>query len=228
MEDLLLQTSMLTPDFTIIGKFQCKIVKVYDADTVHCCFFPFGINDRAYKFHVRLNKIDSPELKSSDPLEKLVSQKLATFVSNLILDKICIIECNGFDKYGRILGNIFYNDIDVSDLLIQKEFVKQYGGGTKLKFDLDFLQKILNNDEIKNLEGITHKKIIKKNNEEKEGGEKTKRILKKNNNEKKEEEEKKDDGEEELPKEKTKKTIKKTDDEKPKRGKKIICSEEKL
>ena len=46
---------------------RAKVVKVYDGDTIHVVFYH---NDDYYRFKCRLNRIDTPEIKSKLILEK--------------------------------------------------------------------------------------------------------------------------------------------------------------
>ena len=39
----------------------------------------------------------------------------------------------GFDKYGRILADVYVNDIHLNELLIKERYAVKYDGGTKIK-----------------------------------------------------------------------------------------------
>ena len=119
-----------TKKFSFNGKtINCKVVKVYDGDSVTLAF-PF--NNAIYRFNCRLVGIDTPELRSRDKLEKNLAYIVRDFLSSLILHKIVKVDFFDMDKYGRPLIKIFTNDnICVNTLLIEKEYAIKYDGGTK-------------------------------------------------------------------------------------------------
>ena len=52
-----------------------------------------------------------------------------------ILDKdmvIVFVECLNFDKYGRLLANVFFDKINLSEYLIKHKLAYHYTGDTKL------------------------------------------------------------------------------------------------
>ena len=90
-----------TPLFTLNGmSTKAKIVKVYDGDTVHAVFELFG---KCHRFVCRIAHVDTPELRTKDENEKKRGYEVKSKVSELLLDKIFLIHCCEFDKYGRLL-----------------------------------------------------------------------------------------------------------------------------
>lgn len=128
-------------------KKKAKIISVYDADTVDAILC---VRDRPYKFKIRINGIDTPEIrppKTMDNRELHVECgiKCREYLKSKILNKIVEIHCSEFDKYGRILGQIYIDDMNISDHLLCKKYAKKYEGKTKIKWNLDDLQYIKNN-----------------------------------------------------------------------------------
>jgi len=126
-----------TNKFSLNGyKTFAKCVHVYDGDTVHVVFKMPSSND-CYKWVIRIMGIDTPEIKSKNTYEKQLAVKARDFLRNLILDKMIIIECLDFDKYGRLLGNLYIegNEKSISNMMIEKGFAKAYDGGTKIKWE---------------------------------------------------------------------------------------------
>jgi micrococcal nuclease len=111
---------------------KCKIIKVYDGDTVHV-IFPFG--GTFFKKQMRLAGIDAPELRTKNLVEKKVAIDVRDWLCNKICDKIVWIKFDDWDKYGRLLGTIFLNSKNINDELIEKNMVCKYTGGTKTPFD---------------------------------------------------------------------------------------------
>jgi endonuclease YncB( thermonuclease family) len=144
-------------NITTIG----KIVDIYDGDT---CKIVLLINNSLQKHNCRLLGIDTPEMK---PLITKINREdeilNATKCRNRLLqlctscdckldqqmkkieckhlldnnNKIINIKCHEFDKYGRLLVELFTNDKfnkSVNQLLVDEGFAKSYGGGTKEEF----------------------------------------------------------------------------------------------
>ena len=112
-----------------------RVIKVYDADTITIASkLPFD-NSPMYRLSVRLNGIDTPEIKGkgvSDE-EKEAAKNARDFVSNLILNKFVRLENIENEKYGRILADVYVGDIHINKLLLEEKYAVKYDGGTKIK-----------------------------------------------------------------------------------------------
>ena len=142
-----------TEFFTLSGiKTYARLVDVYDGDTITCIIPLFN---HYYKFHTRLNDLDTCEIKNKN--EEL--KKRALLARHKILDLVCnnnkldlhcsrkeiqhylskntylvYLECLMFDKYGRLLANVFEShesDKTFSQILIESHLGYHYDGGTK-------------------------------------------------------------------------------------------------
>lgn len=112
-----------------------KVIKVYDADTITIASTLPYKESPIYRFSVRLNGIDAPEIKGKDVSEeeKVAAQLARDYVSNLILDKYVRLENIQTEKYGRILATVFIDDINLNELLIKERYAVKYDGGHKVK-----------------------------------------------------------------------------------------------
>ena len=130
----LLEThSSKTNKFSLNGyRTYAKCVHVYDGDTVHVVFKMPNSNE-CHKWIIRLMGIDTPEMKSKNTAEKTKAIQCRDYLRSKILDKIIILDCLDFDKYGRLLGNVFIEGIEksISQDLIDSGMAKAYDGGTK-------------------------------------------------------------------------------------------------
>ena len=112
-----------------------KVIKVYDADTITIASkLPYD-SSPMYRLSVRLNGIDTPEIKGkgiSDE-EKKAAKEARDFVSNLVFNKFVRLENVQSEKYGRILADVFIDDIHLNELLIKERYAVKYDGGTKNK-----------------------------------------------------------------------------------------------
>lgn len=107
-----------------------KVIKVIDGDTITAIF---KYKDEFFKYNFRINNIDTAEIHSKDNNIKLKALEAKQFLFNLIFNKIIKAKFLNFDKYGRILVELFMNESDqlISDVLIEGGFAKKYNGGTK-------------------------------------------------------------------------------------------------
>ena len=137
-----------TPYFSLNGnKYIAKVVNVIDGDTIVAIIYLF---DNFYKFNIRLNGIDTCETKSSNIkiknlgleakyriLELITNKKYKDLDRNSIINifkndtYLVQISCYDFDKYGRLLADIFINDQNISNILIKEKLAYSYDGKVK-------------------------------------------------------------------------------------------------
>ncbi len=152
-----------TPEFSLCGSTLLgKVVECYDADT---CKIVLPVQNNFYKFTCRLSGIDTPEIKPrkdkpnrdneimwakkaraellkmicfNDSFNNLDIKKEEVIKHLEINKKLIKVKCLDFDKYGRLLVELFYNDeTDFSfnksfnSLLVEKDLAVCYDGGTK-------------------------------------------------------------------------------------------------
>ena len=122
------------PEFSLDGiKQMCKVVDVYDGDTVKVVFFT---NNILHKWSVRLYGINTPELRPSRSMpnrdiEIQKARESRDFLKKELekYDNIVCIKCLHFDKYGRLLG-LLYPKLDSKDsfnqLLINNNLATVY------------------------------------------------------------------------------------------------------
>ena len=100
-----------------------KCVNVYDGDTIQLVFPVQGV---LYRWTCRLSGIDTPEIRTRNKQEKAYGYKVRDTLREKLSSKMVMVHCGEFDKYGRLLGQIYLKD----------DYEKQFGGG-----DSDDLQK---------------------------------------------------------------------------------------
>lgn len=110
-----------------------KVVKVYDGDTITLASkLPYK-NSPIYRFQVRLNGIDSPEIRGKTDTERKKAIEAKESLSFLIMDKFVRLDNVSTEKYGRILADVYYRDVNVNEWMISHNFAVKYDGGTKIK-----------------------------------------------------------------------------------------------
>lgn len=107
------------------------VIKVYDGDTITIASkLPF-IESPLYRFPVRLNGIDTPELKGTTEDEKTAAKQARDALSQLILHKKVTLRNVQNEKYGRILAEVYLDNLCINEWLIKERFAVKYDGGTK-------------------------------------------------------------------------------------------------
>ena len=141
-----------TPVFSFNGiNGMSRVVDITDGDTIKAII---NFKDSYYKIIVRLNNIDTCETKSKCEENKNLGINAKKRLYNLITNKtidtndkklikkelndncyLIYLKCYDFDKYGRVLGDIYKNendDLSFSSILINEKLAYIYGGKTKL------------------------------------------------------------------------------------------------
>jgi len=121
----------------IKNEYDITIVKVIDGDTVDVDIeLGFGVCLKDER--VRIVGIDTPESRTSDPVEKLFGLAAKNRVLELLKDggKLITTENKkGEDmkgKFGRVLGDFRINDGRIlTDVLIEEGYCVPYFGGSK-------------------------------------------------------------------------------------------------
>lgn len=112
-----------------------RVIKVYDGDTITIASKLPIKKSPIYRFSVRLNGIDTPEMKGTGITddEKTAANQTKEFVTKLVLNKYIRLENIQNEKYGRILADVYIGDIHLNQLLIKERYAVVYNGETKIK-----------------------------------------------------------------------------------------------
>ena len=108
-----------------------RVIKVYDGDTITIASkLPFN-DSPLYRLSVRLNGIDTPEIKGKTEDEKLAAKQTRDALAGLILNKYVTLKNIQTEKYGRILADVYFGDLHLNEWLIKEKYAVKYDGGTK-------------------------------------------------------------------------------------------------
>ena len=124
---------------------QGYVIKVYDGDTITIATKLPYVESPLYRFSVRLNGIDCPEIKGKNALEKQVAHYAKMYVSDKVLHKTIYLDNVKTEKYGRVLADVYINPIlqtagqaagqgrieSLSQMLLRNGLAVEYDGGTK-------------------------------------------------------------------------------------------------
>lgn len=107
------------------------VVKVYDGDTITIVSqLPYP-ESPYFRFSVRLAGIDTPEMKGKSENEKIKAVQARDALSALILNKCIQLQNVTTEKYGRLLADVYLDNLHLNKWMIDKGFAVPYNGGTK-------------------------------------------------------------------------------------------------
>ena len=108
-------------------EYKCGVTRIVDGDTVDC-EIDLGF-DIIYKSRVRLYGIDTPESRTRDLDEKARGKLASKF---LHADKLVIqTKLDKKGKFGRVLGVIVADGVDLNQALIDNHLAVAYTGQSK-------------------------------------------------------------------------------------------------
>ena len=109
-----------------IYEYNASLLRVVDGDTVDA-LIDLGFSVWVKK-RIRLYKIDATETRTRDLEEKEQGFKTKERLTELLSandGKFTLIS-HGVGKYGRCLGTIIINNVDINELLITEGLAKEY------------------------------------------------------------------------------------------------------
>ena len=114
-----------------------KVIKVYDGDTITIASkMPFKeIDSPIYRFRVRFAGINSPEIKGDSEKECSLAIQSRDALHKLIFGKIVELRNNGTEKYGRILADIYLDNLHINKWMLDKKLAVKYNGSKKIRPD---------------------------------------------------------------------------------------------
>jgi micrococcal nuclease len=109
-----------------------KVVKVYDGDSITIASkLPGLLDSPIYKFPVRLNGIDAPEMRGKNEDEKRMAKRAQEALSEKVMDKFVHLKDVKTEKYGRLLCEVYIDKLHINQWMIDQRFAVAYDGGTK-------------------------------------------------------------------------------------------------
>ena len=111
--------------------FPVEVESNYDGDTLRCRFdLGFGL---CYYDSIRLDGVDTPELRGGSALTKMAARLARDVVTDLVDDakEIVFHSTVWRGKYGRPVGRLYIDGRDLADILIERRLGVPYTGGTR-------------------------------------------------------------------------------------------------
>ena len=123
-------------------EYGCKVTRVVDGDTVDVILdLGFSI---LHKCRVRLYGIDTPESRTRDKDEKVRGKLASKFLQDAIDNGTKVVlrsklkDSKG--KYGRVLGEIIVDDINLNVSMIESYLAVAYFGQSKDDIEAEHLK----------------------------------------------------------------------------------------
>jgi micrococcal nuclease len=117
-------------------EYRCEIVKIIDGDTVDVDIdLGFGVWMR--KERIRLYGIDTPESRTRDLEEKKYGLAAKEFLTKWLNAGNITLKTHkdAEGKFGRILGELWYSDININQKMIDEHHAVAYHGQSKDKIE---------------------------------------------------------------------------------------------
>ena len=114
-------------------EYSCKVDRVVDGDTVDVVL-DLGF-DILFKSRVRLYGIDTPESRTRDLDEKARGKMAGAYLKEAVDNGTkVVIETKLKDsrgKYGRVLGNVVVDGVNINEAMIENSLAVAYFGQSK-------------------------------------------------------------------------------------------------
>jgi micrococcal nuclease len=122
-------------------EYGCTVERVVDGDTIDV-ILDLGFDIR-FKSRVRLYGIDTPESRTRDKDEKVRGKMAGAFLKDAVNNgSKVVIETKLKDsrgKYGRVLGNVVVDGVNINKALIKNFLAVAYFGQSKDEVEAEHL-----------------------------------------------------------------------------------------
>ncbi len=112
-----------------------EVTSIYDGDTFRCNLagYPPIAGER---ISIRINGIDTPEMRDNRPAIKALARKAKQFtVQRLREGRRIVLRNMQRGKYFRIVADVYVDDSNLGQELIAAGLAKSYDGGKKPKWN---------------------------------------------------------------------------------------------
>jgi micrococcal nuclease len=125
--------------------YNIDVIRVIDGDTIDC-FIDLGFNV-SIKSRIRLHGINTPETRTKNIKEKHYGIEAKLKLFKLLEEKEVTMVSHGIGKFGRVLGVLYVDDVNINEILVKEGYAVEYGGGKKMEIDelLEHLDKVKEN-----------------------------------------------------------------------------------
>jgi endonuclease YncB( thermonuclease family) len=113
-----------------------QVIKVYDGDTITiAAYMPYSDGaSPLFRFSVRLNGIDTPEIKGHSEEEKKAAKEARSALNDKLLHRVVTLKNVQTEKYGRILADVYLEELHINQWMLDNKYAVKYDGGAKEAF----------------------------------------------------------------------------------------------
>ena len=115
----------MKPQFT----YKATVERVVDGDTVDA-LIDLGF-DTWKRIRIRMMGMNAPESRTRDLEEKKLGLAAKDRLIELLKVKEFVLESHGVGKYGRCLGTLWVEELNINKQLIQEGHATEYFGGKR-------------------------------------------------------------------------------------------------
>ena len=122
-------------------EYKAKITKIIDGDTIRCDI-DLGFDIVMANQTIRLFGIDTPESRTRDKEEKFYGNISKQFLNDYCPKGSYITLRTHLDKkgkFGRILGEIIVNKVNLNEQMIEENLAVAYHGQSKMDIEKEHL-----------------------------------------------------------------------------------------
>tara|TARA_B100000927_G_scaffold244396_1_gene206699 strand:+ start:1117 stop:1455 length:339 start_codon:yes stop_codon:yes gene_type:complete len=109
--------------------YNVEILRIVDGDTVDVRV-DLGFNVW-HKCRVRLVGINAPESRTRDLEEKSRGLAAKQWLIDKLEFKEVEMQSHGVGKYGRVLGELYVNKVNINKLMVKEGHAEEYDGGKR-------------------------------------------------------------------------------------------------
>jgi|TARA_B100000073_G_scaffold300786_1_gene267412 micrococcal nuclease len=110
-------------------KYNAKVIRVVDGDTVDA-LVDLGFSTFK-KVRIRMMGINAPESRTRDMEEKAKGLAAKIRLEELLEEEKFVLESHGVGKFGRCLGTLHVDDVNVNKTLVEEGHAWEYYGGKR-------------------------------------------------------------------------------------------------
>lgn len=113
-------------------RLKMENLRVYDGDTVKVDVLELGFNIIITKQSIRMEGIDTPELRGSAPYEKALAYQSRDLLKSILEEaEVISFTSRKRGKFGRLIGRIYADGKDVNQMMIDSGLARPYDGTGK-------------------------------------------------------------------------------------------------
>ena len=110
-------------------KYNAKLDRVVDGDTVDA-LVDLGFNTWK-KVRIRMHGMNAPESRTRNLEEKAKGIAAKVRLEELLEEDKFVLESHGVGKFGRCLGTLHVDDVNVNKTLVKEGHAWEYYGGKR-------------------------------------------------------------------------------------------------